>query len=82
MSEPTELVRRTGRSIGSYLVNTAGLYADKLAHQMGVRHEYPIVPFHSEYYERVPEKRHLVQSMIYPIPDPELPFLGTLHATN
>lgn len=64
-----------GTISSSYLVNTAGLYADKLAHQMGVGKEYQIVPFRGEYYELVPEKRHLVKSMIYPTPDPELPFL-------
>ncbi|RJX44610.1 L-2-hydroxyglutarate oxidase [Halonotius aquaticus] len=76
---------RISTSIGTisstYLVNTAGLYADKLAHQMGVGHEYHVVPFRGEYYELVPEKRHLVNSMIYPTPDPELPFLG-VHYTR
>jgi L-2-hydroxyglutarate oxidase LhgO len=71
----------TGTISASYLVNTAGLYADEIAHQMGVGEEYQIVPFRGEYYELVPEKRHLVQSMIYPTPDPELPFLG-VHYTR
>lgn len=70
-----------GTLASSYLVNAAGLYADELAHQMGVGHEYQIVPFRGEYYELVPEKRNLVQSMIYPTPDPELPFLG-VHYTR
>lgn len=65
----------------SYLVNAAGLYADELAHQMGVGEEYQIVPFRGEYYELLPQKRHLVNSMIYPTPDPELPFLG-VHYTR
>lgn len=71
----------TGTISASYLVNTAGLYADEIAHQMGVGEEYQIVPFRGEYYELVPEKRDLVQSMIYPTPDPDLPFLG-VHFTR
>lgn len=70
-----------GEISSSYLVNAAGLYADKLAHQMGVGQEYQIVPFRGEYYELVPKKRDLVKSMIYPTPDPELPFLG-VHFTR
>lgn len=71
----------TGIVKSSYLINAAGLYADKLAHEMDVGTEYQIVPFRGEYYELVPEKRDLVQSMIYPTPDPELPFLG-VHYTR
>jgi L-2-hydroxyglutarate oxidase len=70
-----------GMITSSYLVNTAGLYADDLAHQMGVGSRYQIIPFRGEYYELVPEKRHFVQSMIYPTPDPDLPFLG-VHYTR
>ncbi len=70
-----------GRIDASYLVNAAGLYADKLAHQLGVGDEYRIVPFRGEYFELVPQKRHLVKSMIYPTPDPDLPFLG-VHFTR
>ena len=81
-SSDTHHIRTSNGTItSSYLVNTAGLYADELAHKMGVGNEYQIVPFRGEYYELVPEKRHLVQSMIYPTPDPELPFLG-VHYTR
>jgi L-2-hydroxyglutarate oxidase len=81
-SSDTHHIRTSNGTItSSYLVNTAGLYADKLARKMGVGDEYQIVPFRGEYYELVPEKRHLVQSMIYPTPDPELPFLG-IHYTR
>ena len=70
-----------GTITASYLVNTAGLYADKLAHQLGVGRQYQIVPFRGEYYELVPQKRHFVKSMVYPTPDPDLPFLG-VHFTR
>ncbi|MDY6779594.1 MAG: FAD-dependent oxidoreductase, partial [Halobacteria archaeon] len=64
-----------------YIVNAAGLYADRIAHEMGVGDGYAVVPFRGEYYELVPETSDLVNSMIYPTPDPELPFLG-VHYTR
>ncbi|SDY57036.1 L-2-hydroxyglutarate oxidase [Halobellus clavatus] len=75
------LLTSNGTISASYLVNAAGLYADELAHQMGVGEEYQIVPFRGEYYELVPQKRDLVNTMIYPTPDSELPFLG-VHFTR
>lgn len=76
-----EIETSNGTLKSSYVVNAAGLYADKLAQGMGVGDEFQIVPFRGEYYELVPEKRPLVNSMIYPTPDPELPFLG-VHFTR
>jgi L-2-hydroxyglutarate oxidase LhgO len=70
-----------GTITASYVVNAAGLYADTLAHDMGVGYQYQIVPFRGEYHELVPGKRDLVKSMIYPMPDPDLPFLG-VHFTR
>lgn len=70
-----------GRFATDYLVNAAGLYADTLAHQVGVGERYQVVPFRGEYYEVRPERTDLCQSMIYPTPDPELPFLG-VHYTR
>lgn len=64
-----------------YLVNAAGLYADVIARQLGVGDSYRIVPFRGEYYELVPDRAPLVKSMIYPVPDPDLPFLG-VHYTR
>jgi L-2-hydroxyglutarate oxidase LhgO len=70
-----------GEFNADYVVNAAGLYADKIADSLGVDHQYQIIPFRGEYYELVPEKADLVKSMIYPTPDPELPFLG-VHYTR
>lgn len=70
-----------GRFEASYLVNAAGLHADTLAHQVGVGEQYQVVPFRGEYYEVRPERADLCQTMIYPTPDPELPFLG-VHYTR
>lgn len=63
------------------LVNCAGLHADRVAELAGVRPRARIVPFRGEYYELSPEKRHLVRGLIYPVPDPSLPFLG-VHLTR
>jgi len=75
-------IRSTNGSIeADYLVNAAGLHADTLARKLGVGEGYQVVPFRGEYYELVPEKQSRVNSMIYPVPDPELPFLG-VHYTR
>jgi L-2-hydroxyglutarate oxidase len=63
------------------LVNCAGLQSDKIAAMAGFTPEVQIVPFRGEYYELVPEKHYLVNNLIYPVPDPELPFLG-VHFTR
>lgn len=80
-SDGHTVVTSNGTLECSHVVNAAGLYADTLAHGMGVGEEFQIVPFRGEYYELVPAKRSLVNSMIYPTPDPELPFLG-VHFTR
>lgn len=58
------------------LFNCAGLYADEVAHKMGVGLEYTIVPFRGEYFKIRSAKKDLVRSMIYPVPDLNYPFLG------
>lgn len=82
---PTESGHQIETSSGDlaadYLVNAAGLYADKIAHQLGVGEGYQVVPFRGDYYELVPEKRQYCRTMIYPTPDPDLPFLG-VHYTR
>lgn len=65
-----------------YLVNCAGLQCDRVARMCGIEPGVSIVPFRGEYYDLVPERRHLVNTAIYPVPDPNLPFLGVhLHRT-
>ena len=64
-----------------YLVNCAGLQSDRVARVAGVEPGVRIVPFRGEYYELVPERRDLVKNLIYPVPDPEFPFLG-VHFTR
>ena len=58
----------------------AGLQADRLAEQSGMKVDFRIVPFRGEYFAIRPERRNIVTRMIYPVPDPGLPFLG-IHLT-
>ena len=64
-----------------HVVNCAGLYADRIAAMSGQDPGAMIVPFRGEYYEFVPERRHLCNNLIYPVPDPAFPFLG-VHFTR
>jgi (S)-2-hydroxyglutarate dehydrogenase len=63
------------------LVACAGLHADRLARLAGATPSVRIVPFRGEYYFLTPERSHLVRGLIYPVADPELPFLG-VHLTR
>ena len=64
-----------------HLVNCAGLYSDVVARLLGAIPDVRIVPFRGEYYLLKPERRDLVRGLIYPVPDPEFPFLG-VHFTR
>ena len=64
-----------------YLVACAGLMADRIAKLMHIDIDFQIVPFRGEYYQLAPQHDRIVNHLIYPIPDPELPFLG-VHLTR
>lgn len=64
-----------------FVINCAGLYSDRVARMGKVDPQAKIVPFRGEYYELVPEKRYLVKTLIYPVPNPDFPFLG-VHFTK
>lgn len=64
-----------------YLVNCAGLFSDKVAQMSGINPDVKIIPFRGEYYKLKKEKQHLVKNLIYPVPDPQFPFLG-VHFTR
>ena len=66
---------------GDYLINCGGLYSDKLAIMDGLEPNVRIIPFRGEYYTFDKSKSNLVNNMIYPIADPDLPFLG-IHLTK
>ena len=63
------------------VINCGGLYSDKLARLTLDSLEYKIVPFRGEYYDLKPSAHHLVNGLIYPVPDPHFPFLG-VHFTK
>jgi len=63
------------------LINCAGLQSDRVARMAGAEPGVRIVPFRGEYYELAPERCDLVRNLIYPVPDPEFPFLG-VHFTR
>jgi len=64
-----------------FLINCAGLYSDNIAQLDNVEPELRIIPFRGEYFTIAEDKSHLVNNMIYPISDPDLPFLG-IHLTK
>jgi L-2-hydroxyglutarate oxidase len=64
-----------------FVINCAGLYSDRIAKLGRVDPKAKIVPFRGEYYELKPEKRYLVKHLIYPVPNPDFPFLG-VHFTR
>ncbi len=79
LTETADSVTASGPS-GSWTARTlvvcAGLQADRLAALAGIDTDFRIVPFRGEYYQLPPERAGLVRTLIYPVPDPTLPFLG------
>ena len=83
--EVTGFDRRNGLTLVSspagdvesrYTITCAGLFSDKLARMTGGAEDPKIVPFRGDYLILKPEKRYLVKGNIYPVPDPQFPFLG------
>ena len=64
-----------------FLINCAGLFSDTVAELDNIKPDLRIIPFRGEYYVLSQEKAYLVNNMIYPISDPNLPFLG-IHLTK
>lgn len=78
------LATTTGEIRAGRVVNCAGLHADRVARLFGgeaAARGMMIVPFRGEYFELAPSRSHLVKSLIYPVPDPQFPFLG-VHLTR
>ena len=76
------VVTDKGRYETRLVINCAGLYSDKIA-QLTQRDDVNvrIVPFRGEYFKIKPQKEYLVKNLIYPVPDPNFPFLG-VHFTR
>jgi len=64
-----------------FVINCAGLHSDRVARMAGDDPGARIVPFRGEYFQLVPQRRHLVNTLIYPVPNPDFPFLG-VHFTK
>ncbi len=69
------------RYVGRYMVACAGLMADRIVEMMGIRPDFKIIPFRGDYFLLGAEHNNIVNHLIYPIPDPDLPFLG-VHLTR
>lgn len=80
-AEHVELTTRKEKLQARYVVNCGGLQSDRLIRMAGDQPPAKIVPFRGEYYQLKPEYRHLCKNLIYPVPDPEFPFLG-VHLTR
>lgn len=63
------------------VITCAGLYSDKISRMTNSDNDLQIIPFRGEYYKLKDDKKHLVKHLIYPVPDPDFPFLG-VHFTR
>ncbi|MGQ0333184.1 L-2-hydroxyglutarate oxidase [Halomonas elongata] len=78
-----EVVVKTnaGEFTSRHLVSCSGLMADRVVRMLGMEPDFTICPFRGEYYLLPPEHNRIVNHLIYPIPDPSMPFLG-VHLTR
>ncbi len=76
-----EIITQNRTYLSTLLINCAGLYSDKITGLTQKKVDYRIIPFRGEYYHLKPEKQYLVKNLIYPVPDPNFPFLG-VHFTR
>ncbi len=79
--EGIEVTTNKGNLEARYLVSCAGLMADRVTKMLGIKTDFQIVPFRGEYYQLPSHHNQVVNHLIYPIPDPDLPFLG-VHLTR
>jgi L-2-hydroxyglutarate oxidase len=79
--ESSKIHTSKGAFEAEYLVFCAGLQADRLARKDGVKLKEQVVGFRGDYYELTPEAKHKVKNLIYPVPNPDFPFLG-VHFTR
>jgi L-2-hydroxyglutarate oxidase len=70
-----------GEFVAQFVVTCAGLHSDRVARMSGQKIDSKIIPFRGEFFELKPEARHLCRNLIYPVPDPNFPFLG-VHFTR
>jgi len=76
-----KVITKNETFVSKYLVCCAGLMADRMANLLDIKTNFQIIPFRGEYF-KLPERHNtLVKHLIYPIPNPDLPFLG-VHLTR
>lgn len=91
VASPVKKIRASSRQVvveaggdrlsARFLVACAGLESDRVARRAGLAPQVRIVPFRGDYFVLAPEARSLVRNLVYPVPDPDLPFLG-VHLTR
>lgn len=81
LAETAVVETNQGEFSTEVLINCAGLYADRIGRMTEPEYNIRIIPFRGEYYELTKEKEHLVNNLIYPVPNPAFPFLG-VHYTR
>lgn len=79
--EVSTLITSKGNVQAKHLVFCGGLQADRLAKKDGVKLKEKVVGFRGDYYELTDEAKHKVKNLIYPVPNPDFPFLG-VHFTR
>jgi L-2-hydroxyglutarate oxidase len=79
-NQGAEVTSSIGRFSAQCVVGCAGLHSDRLIRMLGQEPDFRILPFRGEYFQLPVDKRRIVSHPIYPIPNPELPFLG-IHLT-
>jgi L-2-hydroxyglutarate oxidase len=79
--ETSTVITQKNKFKAKYLVFCAGLQADRLAKKDGVDLKEKVVGFRGDYYELTEEAKHKVKNLIYPVPNPDFPFLG-VHFTR
>jgi (S)-2-hydroxyglutarate dehydrogenase len=80
-SDSVTLESTAGDFQGQWVVTCAGLQSDRVAKLSGQQVDLKVVPFRGEYFELKPEAHFLCRNLIYPVPDPNFPFLG-VHFTR
>jgi L-2-hydroxyglutarate oxidase len=80
-SDEITVATSSGSFSGRYLVACAGVMADRVVRMLGIQPEFKIIPFRGDYFLLTEKHNRIVNHLIYPLPDPDLPFLG-VHLTR
>lgn len=80
-SDHVQIKTTRGRFAARYLISCPGLMSDRVVKMLGIEPDFVICPFRGEYYRLAPKYNQVVKHLIYPVPDPSMPFLG-VHLTR